>query len=169
MELDEVRQCDQQHGAHEEHHHPQQGLHSEETTEKLRVVDDNPDVHEDVIDTRYLDDGDRGICVKQQLHEELSVVVAYTVVDPWTMVVHVEITAVANATMVNAVRFPNVAHLAIPSPLGLIAHIESPIGWNHARICGDALIEGQHQVDEEEMVDDEDQRCPPCPEVRSKD
>jgi hypothetical protein len=63
--------------------------------------------------------------------------------------IHVQNAPVANAAMVAPVRLPDVAHLAIPAPLRLIAHVEAPIWWYNAWIRHDAFVERKEEVEEE--------------------
>jgi len=67
--------------------------------------------------------------------------------------------------MVRSIRLPYVAHLAVPPALGLITHIEAPVRWHDTWICHDALIEGCHQIDEHEVVDEEEEDSVKAPKL----
>lgn len=83
--------------------------------------------------------------------------------------VHIEDTSVANAAMMHTVWLPDIAHFAISPPLGLIAHVESPIRRHKSRICHDALVEGCKQAKEERVVDQQAQHFIKAPQVRPAD
>jgi hypothetical protein len=93
--------------------------------------------------------------VKQKLEEELSIVEADTIIDPRTVVIHVEDASIAYATVVCAIRLPYVAHLAIPPSLRFIAHVKAPVWRYNSWICHNALIERSAQIDKEQVVDEE--------------
>jgi hypothetical protein len=82
-------------------------------------------------------------------------------------VIHVQDASVADTAMVSSVRFPNIAHLAISSSLGFIAHIESPIRWHNTWVCHNALVEGCKQVSEQQMIDEEDENSIRTPKLRT--
>mmetsp|Transcript_94938 Transcript_94938/g.186270 ORF Transcript_94938/g.186270 Transcript_94938/m.186270 type:complete len:300 (+) Transcript_94938:65-964(+) len=111
-------------------------------------------------------DEEAGVDVGEQLDEEFPVVETDAVVDPRTMVIHVQDAAVTNAAMVGAVRLPHVAHLAVAPPFGFITHIEAPIRRHDAGIHHHALIEGKEEVAEEDMVHEEEQRHVEAPKLR---
>jgi hypothetical protein len=79
--------------------------------------------------------------IQEELDEELSVVEANAIVDPWAMVVHVENATVADTTMMCSIRLPHIAHFAVSPSLCLVTHVEAPVGWYYAWICHNALIE----------------------------
>jgi len=66
--------------------------------------------------------------------------------------VHVQNATVANAAVVASVRFPNIAHFAIPTPLRLVPHVETPIRWHDTRICHNAIVERHEKVSKENVV-----------------
>jgi len=112
------------------------------------------------------DDDQEAVRIQQELHEELSVVEADAIVDPWAMVIHVENATVANTAMVSSIWLPYIAHLAVTPPLCLITHVEAPIGRHNTWICHDALVECCHQVEEENVVDEHDQDSVEAPKLR---
>jgi len=73
--------------------------------------------------------------------------------------VHVEDTAVTNAAVVAPVRLPNIAHLAVPTPLCLVTHVESPIWWHNPRICHYRVVERQEKIGEKQMVHSKHDEC----------
>lgn len=83
------------------------------------------------------------IHIRKKLNEELPVVEAHAVVDPRTVVIHVQDATVANTTVVCPVRLPDIAHFAVPSSLGLITHVEAPVWRHYARIGHDTLVKGR--------------------------
>jgi hypothetical protein len=107
--------------------------------------------------------------IEQELDEELSVVEANTIVDPWAMVVHVENATVADTAMMCTVGLPNIAHFTIPPSLSLITHVKAPIWRHHTWICHDALIERSNQIEEEHVIQKKEQDDIEAPKLRSPD
>jgi len=142
MELDEVCQSDLQH------------YREAEDKDDKHIAEDNPQGvgsgcvlchrHDDapnIWNCGGHNNSQAAIDVHEQLDEELPVVKADTVVDPWAVVIHVQHAPVAYAAVMSSVRFPDITHLAVPSSFCLITHVESPIGRHQAWVCHDALIE----------------------------
>jgi len=151
VELNEVRQRAQQHACQQvrcEHDWigpiQQSDIVDEQLAplEELRKRGDDNDHH-------------RAVHIEQELHEEFAVVEAHAVVDPWAMMIHVKNAPIADAAVVAPVRLPNIAHLAIPTPLGFISHVEAPIGWYNAWICHDAFVERKDEAKEEHVEHEE--------------
>jgi len=66
--------------------------------------------------------------------------------------VHIDDASIANAAVVRAIWLPHVAHLAISPSLRFIPHVEAPIGRDDARICHDTLVEGEHEVPKQNVI-----------------
>jgi len=107
--------------------------------------------------------------IQEELDEELSVVEANAIVDPWAMVVHVENATVADTAMMCTVGLPNIAHFTIPPSLSLITHVKAPIWRHHTWICHDALIERSNQIEEEHVIQKKEQDDIEAPKLRSPD
>jgi len=86
--------------------------------------------------------------ITEQLDEKFSVVESNAVVNPRTMMVHIQDATVADAAVMCSVRLPDIAHLAIPSSFCFVSHVESPIFWYEAWIRHDAFVKGKAKVEE---------------------
>jgi hypothetical protein len=95
------------------------------------------------------------IHVAQQLNKEFPIIEANAIVDPWAVMIHVQNAAIANAAVVSAVWLPHIAHLAVSPSLRLVTHVKTPIGRYDARIRHDALIEREHEIAEQDMIEEE--------------
>jgi len=171
MELDEVRQCEDQHQTHHIRKNDANtagNIPAVKASRPTRICQ-NTESGVEFGDRGENDDEKATVRIQEKLHEELAVVEADTIVDPWAMMVHIEDAAIANTTVVSPVWLPYVAHLAVPPPLRLVAHIEAPIGRNHTWICPDALVEDYHQIEKEDVVDREDQDGVRPPQLRCPD
>jgi len=164
MELDEVCEGDLQH------------YREAEDEDDTHFAEDTPHsvvfgcvlchLHEYVPNLRYCgrhNNDQAAIDIHEQLDEELPVVEADTIVNPWAVMIHVQNAPIAYAAVVSSVRFPHITHLAIPSSFGFIAHVESPVGRHQARICHDALVERCQQVEEQQMIHEEAKNCSAVP------
>mmetsp|Transcript_15947 Transcript_15947/g.47884 ORF Transcript_15947/g.47884 Transcript_15947/m.47884 type:complete len:206 (+) Transcript_15947:67-684(+) len=157
VEPDEVRQ-----GAEQKHRHEERNANDgagDAVPGSVHVVQGPRQMHEAIEELRDGEADDHNeseVHIAQQLDEELPVVEANAVVDPRAVVVHVQDAAIADAAMVGAVGLPDIAHLAVSSALGLVTHVEAPVGGHDARVGHDALVEREDQVREEDVVDEED-------------
>jgi hypothetical protein len=141
VKLDEVRQCEDQQQAHQISH---DDANTAGNIPAVNAVWALCQITESVVelgDGGEDDDDKAAVRIEKELHEELAVVEADTIVDPGAMMVHVEDAAVADTAVVSPVWLPYVAHLAIPPPLCLVAHIKPPIRRHHTWVCPDALVE----------------------------
>ena len=80
--------------------------------------------------------------IDQQKNEKFPVPEADTVVDPWTMMIHIKNTPIARRTMMASFWLENVTHQTVTTTLVLwITKMEAPKDWNLSRV-------GSHRLNE---------------------
>jgi len=90
--------------------------------------------------------------VYQQQDEELTVPKADAVVDPWTVVVHVQHATVACRAVMAPLWFEDIAHQAIPPSLVLrVSQVEAPEHRDLPRISGHCLHKGPDEHNKENV------------------
>ena len=100
--------------------------------------------------------------VNEEENEEFAIPEADAVVDPGTVVVHVEHTPIARLAMMAPLRLENVAHQTVTTSFNFrIAHVESPKDGNLAGFHSHGLVEGPDHHDEEEVEDAEEKKHAP--------
>ena len=88
--------------------------------------------------------------VNEEQYEKLAVPESNTVVNPWTVMVHVQHTSVARRAMMASLWLENVTHQAVSSSLVFrIAQMEAPKDWYLARIRRHSLNEGPNKHEKE--------------------
>ena len=100
--------------------------------------------------------------VNEEKNEEFAIPEANAVVDPRTVVVHVQHTPIARLTVMTSLRLENVAHKTVAAALDLrISHMEAPKDGHLTRLHRHGLVEGPNHHDEEEVEDAEEQENTP--------
>ena len=86
-----------------------------------------------------------GYCedVYKQKKEVFAVPKANTVINPRTMVIHVENTTITNRAMMASLWFENVTHETVTTTfLFWVAQVEAPKHWHLTWVSGHGLYEG---------------------------
>lgn len=100
--------------------------------------------------------------VNEQKHKVLSVPKTNTVINPRTMMIHVQHTSITSRAVMATLWFEHVTHQAVPSSLVLwIAQVKAlfklqaksfyPKYWYLARVCGHGLEKRPHKQYEKHM------------------
>ena len=87
--------------------------------------------------------------VNEEQDEKFAVPKPNAIVDPGTVMVHVEDAAVAGGAVMAPLRLEDVAHEAVASSLVLrVTQVKAPEDWHLARICRHGLNEGPDEHEE---------------------